>query len=139
MKLNLIVWRAVLQETSGMSVQSAFRFTAGKIEQQVLAATHHVLWIIEDAPSSMQATSRGVDASSASRRRRMSEESDRMMVLLQELAALKKSEEDGKNGIISRKRRREITQEMKQLASQRKPRRALNRSAKSRHPVTAEV
>ena len=49
----------------------------------------------------------------------MSEESDRMMVLLQELTALKragKSEEQ----LISKKRRKEITKEMKQLALQKK-------------------
>jgi hypothetical protein len=49
----------------------------------------------------------------------MSEESDRMMVLLQELAALKKAQGKGR-GVISRKRRKEISQEMKQLASRSK-------------------
>lgn len=51
--------------------------------------------------------------------KRVSEESDRMMVLLQELTALKragKSEEQ----LISKKRRKEITKEMKQLALQKK-------------------
>ena len=48
----------------------------------------------------------------------MSEASDRMMVLLQELAALKKT--GNKNPIVTKQRRKEISQEMKQLASQKK-------------------
>jgi hypothetical protein len=47
----------------------------------------------------------------------MSEESDRMMVLLQELAAQKRENGNGRNSLVSKKRRREISQEMKQLAS----------------------
>jgi hypothetical protein len=50
----------------------------------------------------------------------MSEESDRMMVLLQELATLKKEEGSGKEGLITKKRRTEISQEMKQLAAEQK-------------------
>jgi hypothetical protein len=50
----------------------------------------------------------------------MSEESDRMMVLLKELGALKKAEENGEQSLISKKRRKEISREMKQLALQKK-------------------
>lgn len=50
----------------------------------------------------------------------MSEESDRMMVLLEELAVLKREAErsSGQN-LVSKKRRREITEEMKRLAVQK--------------------
>ena len=48
----------------------------------------------------------------------MSEESDRMVVLLQELAVLKKAVGSGKDKLITKKRRREISDEMKRLASQ---------------------
>ena len=50
----------------------------------------------------------------------VSEESDRMMVLLQELAALKKDGASPEGGLVTGKRRREITQEMKRLASEKK-------------------
>jgi hypothetical protein len=50
----------------------------------------------------------------------MSEESDRMMVLLQELEALKKADENGINSLITKKRRKEISREMKELAVQKK-------------------
>jgi len=48
----------------------------------------------------------------------MSEESDRMMDLLQELAALKRGE-SRVDKHTARKRRREISQEMKQLAAEK--------------------
>jgi hypothetical protein len=48
----------------------------------------------------------------------MTEESDRMMVLLQELAALKRGEGSHDRG-TARKRRREISKEMKKLATQK--------------------
>jgi len=48
----------------------------------------------------------------------MSEESDRMMVLLQELAALKRGE-GPQDKRAARKRRREISKEMKQLAAEK--------------------
>lgn len=47
----------------------------------------------------------------------MNEESDRMMVLLQELAALKRTK---RQDLVPGKRRKEITQEMKQLAEEKK-------------------
>jgi hypothetical protein len=50
----------------------------------------------------------------------MSEESDRMMVLLQELAVLKKGTGTRRTGPMTRKRRKEIGQEMKRLARQKK-------------------
>ena len=50
----------------------------------------------------------------------MSEESDRMMVLLQELAALKKTTGKGMNALSNRKRRREIGQEIKKLAAEKR-------------------
>lgn len=50
----------------------------------------------------------------------MSEESDRMMVLLQELEALKKADENDEKSLITKKRRDEISREMKQLAVQKK-------------------
>jgi hypothetical protein len=50
----------------------------------------------------------------------MSEQSDRMMVLLQELEALKKADENGEKSLITKKRRKEISREMKQLALQKK-------------------
>ena len=50
----------------------------------------------------------------------MSEESDRMMVLLQELEAQKKANENGEKSPITKKRRKEISREMKQLALQKK-------------------
>lgn len=50
----------------------------------------------------------------------MSEQSDRMMVLLQELQATKKADENGEKSPITKKRRREISREMKQLALQKK-------------------
>ena len=50
--------------------------------------------------------------------KRMSEESDRMMVLLQELAALKRGE-GPQDKRAARKRRREISKEMKQLAAEK--------------------
>lgn len=50
----------------------------------------------------------------------MSEESDRMMVLLQELEAQKKADENGEKRLITKKRRKEISREMKQLALQKK-------------------
>jgi len=50
----------------------------------------------------------------------MSEESDRMMVLLQELEAQKKADENGDKRLITKKRRKEIRREMKQLALQKK-------------------
>lgn len=50
----------------------------------------------------------------------MSEESDRMMVLLQELEAQKKADENGEKSLITKKRRKEISREMKQLALQKK-------------------
>ena len=50
----------------------------------------------------------------------MSEESDRMMVLLQELEASKKAAENGEKSLITKKRRGEISREMKQLAVQKK-------------------
>lgn len=51
----------------------------------------------------------------------MSEESDRMMTLLQELAALKKGQgETARDPLIVRKRRREISREMKNLAEKKK-------------------
>jgi hypothetical protein len=49
----------------------------------------------------------------------MSEESDRMMVLLQELAALKMGDDNERNSPAAKKRRREISREMKQLALQK--------------------
>lgn len=51
----------------------------------------------------------------------MSEESDRMLILMQELAALKESDDQtpARSG-AHRKRRREIKNEMKQLAAQKK-------------------
>lgn len=54
----------------------------------------------------------------------MTEQSDRMLILLQELAALKEMEEQGGNADTAshRKRKREITKEMKQLAAERKSR-----------------
>ena len=60
-------------------------------------------------------------ASGLRRAKDVSEESDRMMVLLQELSALKKAGA-GKSGegLIPKKRRKEITEEMKQLAVQKK-------------------
>ena len=48
----------------------------------------------------------------------MSEESDRMMVLLQELAALKTVNPEDR--LAARKRRREISKEMKELAARKK-------------------
>jgi hypothetical protein len=50
----------------------------------------------------------------------MSEESDRMMVLLQELAVLERGDGNGGERHISEKRRKEISQEMKRLASRAK-------------------
>lgn len=50
----------------------------------------------------------------------MSEESNRMMILLQELAELRKADESERNSISAKRRRREISQEMKLLASQSK-------------------
>ena len=51
----------------------------------------------------------------------MSEESDRMMVLLQELAALKEIKRgDSQQDLVSKKRRREIHQEIKHLAAEKK-------------------
>lgn len=52
----------------------------------------------------------------------MSEESDRMLSLLQELAAMESVDENTRaaNAKAFRKRRREIRQEMKQLAAQKK-------------------
>jgi hypothetical protein len=51
----------------------------------------------------------------------MTEESDRMLTLLQELAALKECDErtPGASG-AHKKRRKEIKNEMKQLAAQKK-------------------
>ena len=48
----------------------------------------------------------------------MSEESDQMMCLLQELAAIKKADENGETSLASKKRRREISHEIKQLGLQ---------------------
>lgn len=48
----------------------------------------------------------------------MSEESDRMMDLLQELAAMKKGEVH-QSRITARKRRKEISNEMKELAEEK--------------------
>ena len=51
----------------------------------------------------------------------MNDESDRMMVLLQELAALKKTGRgNSRQVLVPRKRREEITQEMKRLAKEKK-------------------
>jgi hypothetical protein len=49
----------------------------------------------------------------------MSEESDRMMILLQELAALKTVDDNERNSPAAKRRRREISREMKQLALQK--------------------
>ena len=51
----------------------------------------------------------------------MSEESDRMMVLLEELAVLKKAEGQSsrQSRLVSKKRRKEISEEMKRLAAQK--------------------
>jgi hypothetical protein len=51
---------------------------------------------------------------------KVNEESDRMMVLLQELAALKASKPGNfSQDLVTKKRRREITQEMKRLAAEK--------------------
>jgi hypothetical protein len=52
----------------------------------------------------------------------MTEESDRTLELLQELAALKDVEESGSrhDAAVSRKRRKEIDKELKQLARSKK-------------------
>ena len=50
----------------------------------------------------------------------MSEESDRTMVLLKELVVQKKATENGEKNPLSKKRRREISRELKDLASQKK-------------------
>jgi len=51
----------------------------------------------------------------------MNEESDRMMVLLQELATLKQNgRENCGQDLVSRRRRREISEEMKRLAAEKK-------------------
>lgn len=50
----------------------------------------------------------------------MSEESDRMIVLLQELAVLRKVCSNGKKSFVTKKRRKQISAETKQLASQRR-------------------
>ena len=50
----------------------------------------------------------------------MSEEADRMMVLLQELAELKKADESGRSSSSAKKRRSEISREMKLLALEAK-------------------
>ncbi len=50
----------------------------------------------------------------------MSEESDRMIILLQELVALKKATGKGTNALSNKKRRREISQEMKKLAAEKR-------------------
>jgi hypothetical protein len=52
--------------------------------------------------------------------RNVNEESDRMMVLLQELATLKKALPKSQQDLIPTKRRKEITQEMKRLAEEKK-------------------
>ena len=50
----------------------------------------------------------------------MNEESDRMMVLLQELAALKESKRgNSRQELVPKKRRGEISQEMKRLAAEK--------------------
>lgn len=50
----------------------------------------------------------------------MSEESDRMMGLLEELAVLKKeAERSSTQSLVSKKRRKEIGEEMKRLAAQK--------------------
>jgi hypothetical protein len=50
----------------------------------------------------------------------MSEESDRMMVLLEELAVLKREgERNSRQSLVSKKRRKEISEEMKRLAAQK--------------------
>lgn len=50
----------------------------------------------------------------------MTEESDRMLVLLQELAAMKDAQKARRNTAPYRKRSKEIKNEMKQLAVQKK-------------------
>lgn len=50
----------------------------------------------------------------------MSEQSDRMMMLLQELEAQKKADENDEKNLITKKRRKEISREMKQLALEKK-------------------
>ena len=51
----------------------------------------------------------------------MSEESDRMMALLEELAVLKREgERTSGQSLVSKKRRKEISEEMKLLAAQKK-------------------
>lgn len=51
----------------------------------------------------------------------MTEASDRMLILLQELAMLKEEERAGKSDLAAtRKRRKEIKEEMKQLAAEQK-------------------
>lgn len=50
----------------------------------------------------------------------MSEQSDRMMLLLQELQAQKKADEKGEKNLITKKRRKEISREMKRLALEKK-------------------
>lgn len=51
----------------------------------------------------------------------MNDESDRMMVLLQELATLKKTGPgDSRQALVPRKRRQEISQEIKRLAEEKK-------------------
>ena len=50
----------------------------------------------------------------------MNEQSDRMMVLLEELAVLKESKRGNfSQDLVTKKRRREITQEMKRLAAEK--------------------
>lgn len=49
----------------------------------------------------------------------MSEQSDRMIFLLQELAAIKKADENGETSVVSKKRRKEIRNEIKQLGLQK--------------------
>jgi hypothetical protein len=51
----------------------------------------------------------------------MSEESERMLELLQEVAGLKESDESNQaDAVIHRKRRKQIGEEMKQLARSKK-------------------
>jgi hypothetical protein len=52
----------------------------------------------------------------------MTEESNRMLSLLQELAGLKEAEDSGTpvDAALGRKRRKEISKEMKQLAADKK-------------------
>lgn len=65
----------------------------------------------------IQRTSRNKKLGANNMRKGSSKESERMMMLLQELAALKKGDLDGSAAL---KRKKEITQEMKRVAAEKK-------------------